>query len=67
MNRLSEEQRAIIGCFSGTKEEVIFELKRGIVLIEDDELREESEALLEQLEKMTDTIFEEAGKSLLDL
>lgn len=67
MIRLSEEQRAIIGCFSGTKEEVIFELKRGIVLIEDDELREESEALLEQLEKMTDTIFEEAGKSLLDL
>lgn len=67
MIRLSEEQKAIIGCFSGTKEEVIFELKRGMVLIEDDELREESEALLEQLEKMTDTIFEKVGKSLLDL
>lgn len=67
MIRLSEEQRAIIGCFSGTREDVIFELKRGVVLIEDDELREESEALLEQLEKMTDTIFEEIRMSLLDL
>lgn len=59
MIRLSEEQRGILNCYSGTKEEVIAELLKAIPFIEDVELREESEDLLVQIEKMTYDVFAE--------
>ena len=67
MIRLSEEQRAILNCYSGTKEEVIEELQKAIPFIEDTELREESEHLLVQIEEMKDIKFEEEiGNNMID-
>ena len=40
MIRLSEEQRAILSCYSGNKEEVFEGLQKAIPFIEDTELRE---------------------------
>lgn len=59
MIRLSEEQRAILSCYSGTKEEVIAELRKAISFIEDVELCEEAEALLTILGRVTNTAFED--------
>ncbi len=52
MLKLSEEQRAILGCYSGTKEEVIEQLIIAVPFIEDIELREMAENLLLQIGKM---------------
>ena len=57
MLRLSEEQRAILGCYSGTKEEVTEELWKAIPFIEDVELRELSVKLLKQEENLSDDKF----------
>ena len=66
MIRLCEEQRAILNCYSGTKEEVITELRMAIPFIEDVELREESEELVVQLEKMTNhELVEESGNGMM--
>lgn len=54
MIRLSEEQRSILSCYSGTREEVMTELRRAIPFIEDVELREMSAELLMQMESMSD-------------
>ncbi len=59
MIRLSEEQRAILNCYSGTKEEVIGELRKAIPFIEDEELKEMSMDLMIQLEKMDNGVLEE--------
>ena len=67
MIRLSVEQRAILSCYSGTKEEVIEELQKAIPFIEDTELREESEHLLAQIKEMKDIKFEEEiGNNMID-
>lgn len=64
MLRLSEEQRAILGCYSGTKEEVTAELRKAIPFIEDVELRELSEELIKQIGKMKEELFEETLQSV---
>ena len=46
MIRISEEQKAILNCYSGTKEKVAEELGRAIPFIEDPELRESAYELL---------------------
>ena len=38
MIRISEEQKAILNCYSGTKEKVVEELGRAVPFIEDPEL-----------------------------
>lgn len=53
MIRLSEEQQAILNCYSGTKEDVIAELGRAIIFIEDFELRESTQKLLEAIKNMS--------------
>ena len=63
--RLSEEQRAILSCYSGNREEVIAELRYAIQFIEDAGLREESEDLLARLEKLKDSKFEEENEKKL--
>lgn len=65
MMRLSEEQRAILSCYSGNREEVIAELRYAIQFIEDAGLREESEDLLARLEKLKDSKFEEENEKKL--
>lgn len=66
MIRLSEEQRGILSCYSGTKEHMIAELRKAIPFIEDAELREESEGFADQLKKMTNhELVEESGNGLM--
>ena len=59
MLRLSEEQMAILSCYSGTKEEVMTELQKAIRFIEDMELRELSEDLLMKANRLKNYEFEE--------
>lgn len=59
MQRITEEQMLIMCCYLGTKEEVINEMMIAIPFIEDLELREMTEDLLVQIEKMTDDEFTE--------
>lgn len=67
MLRLSEEQRAVLNCYSGTKEEVTEELRKAIPFIEDLELKELSAELLEQMKKMPDDEFASInGEGMLD-
>lgn len=54
MIRLSEEQIAIIGCYPEAKEEVISEMKKAIMFIEDIEIKEMTSELLRQIEEMSD-------------
>ena len=54
MLRLSEEQRAILNCYFGTKGEVTANLWKAVPFIEDVELREMTADLLAQIEKMGD-------------
>ena len=65
MLRLSEEQRAILCCYSGTREEIIKKLIIAIPFIEDSELRELSGELLMNLEKMDDEISVEVSKDII--
>lgn len=57
MLRLSEEQRAILSCYSETKEEITEGLRKAIPFIEDVELKELSVELLEQMENIPDEEF----------
>lgn len=59
MLRLSEEQRAILSCYSGAREDVVVELRKAILFIEDVELKEFSAELLVQIKNMTDGGFVE--------
>ena len=68
MIRLSEEQQAIMKCYSGTKEEVTAELRKVIPFIEDAELRELSEELLIEMENILgDEIASISGEGILDI
>ena len=67
MMRLSEAQKASLNCYTGTKDEVAAELRKAIPFIEDDELREDSQHLLERLTGISEKEFEECvGLVLID-
>lgn len=67
MLRMSEEQRAILNCYSGTKGEVTEELRKAIPFIEDVELRELSAELLLLIESISDDEFMPIGsEGMLD-
>ena len=65
MIRISEEQKAILNCYSGTKEEVVVELGRAIPFIEDPELRESACELLENLSLMSEREYRASHESVL--
>ena len=65
MIRISEEQKAILNCYSGTKEEVTAELGRAIPFIEDSELRESAYELLENLSLMSEREYRTSHESVL--
>ncbi len=65
MKRISEEQKAILNCYSGTKEEVTDQLRKSIPFIEDSELRESAQELLELLPLMTAREYKAAYVSVL--
>lgn len=65
MIRISEEQKAILNCYSGTKEKVVEELGRAIPFIEDPELRESAYKLLENLSLMSDREYRASHGSVL--
>ena len=65
MIRISEEQKAILNCYSGTKEEVAEELGRAIPFIEDPELRESAYELLEKLSVMSEREYKASRESEL--
>ena len=66
MLRLSEEQMAILNCYSGTKEEITAELRKAAPFIEDVELREMTEELIKRIGKMQDEIFVEVLRGMDD-
>ena len=65
MIRISEEQKAILNCYSGTKEKVAEELGRVIPFIEDPELRESAYELLENLSLMSESEYKASYESIL--
>lgn len=65
MIRISEEQKAILNCYSGTKEEVAEELGRAIPFIEDLELKESAYELLENLSLMSEREYRASHESVL--
>ena len=65
MIRISEEQKAILNCYSGTKEEVVEELGRAMPFIEDQELRESAYELLEKLSEMSEREYKASHESVL--
>ncbi len=65
MIRISEEQKAILKCYSGTKVEVAEELGRAIPFIEDSELRESAHELLEKLSVMSEREYKASHESIL--
>ena len=65
MIRISEEQKAILNCYSGRKEEVVAELRRAIPFIEDPELRESAYELLENLSLMSEREYRVSHESVL--
>ena len=65
MIRISEEQKAILNCYSGTKEKVVEELGRAIPVIEDPELRESAYELLENLSLMSEREYRVSHESVL--
>lgn len=65
MIRICEEQKAILKCYSGTKEEVAEELGRAIPFIEDPELKESACELLENLSLMSEREYRAAHESVL--
>ncbi len=65
MIRISEEQKAILNCYSGTKEKVAEELGRAIPFIEDPELRESAYELLEKLSAMSEREYRASHESVL--
>ena len=65
MIRISEEQKAILNCYSGTKEDVKEELGRAIPFIEDPELRGSAYGLLEKLSVMSEREYKASRVSEL--
>ena len=65
MIRICEEQKAILKCYSGTKEEVAEELGRAIPFIEDSELKESAYELLENLSLMSEREYRASHESVL--
>ena len=65
MIRISEEQKAILNCYSGTKEEVAEEFGRVIPFIEDPELKESAYELLENLSLMSEREYKASHESVL--
>ena len=65
MIRISEEQKAILNCYSGTEEEVAEELGRAIPFIEDLELKESAYELLENLSLMSEREYRASHESVL--
>ena len=65
MIRISEEQKAILNCYSGTKEEVTAELGRAIPFIEDSELKESAYELMKKLSLMSEREFKASRESVL--
>ena len=65
MIRINEEQKAILKCYSGTKEEVAEELGRAILFIEDSDLRESAYELLENLSLMSEKEYKASHESVL--
>ena len=65
MIRISEEQKAILNCYSGTKEKVVEELGRAIPFIEDPELKESAYELLENLSLMSEREYRALHESVL--
>lgn len=65
MIRISEEQKAILNCYSGTKEEIKEELGRAIPFIEDPELKESTHELLEKLSVMSERGYKTSHESVL--
>ena len=65
MIRISEEQKAILNCYSGTKEEVAEELGRVIPFIEDPELKASVYELLENLSLMSEREYRASHESVL--
>ena len=65
MIRISEEQKAILNCYSGTKEEVAAELGRAMPFIEDPELRESAYELLEKLSVMSEREYRVSHELIL--
>ena len=65
MIRISEEQKAILNCYSGTKEKVVEELGRAIPFIEDPELRESAYELLEKQSPMSEREYRVSHESIL--
>ena len=65
MIRISEEQKAILNCYSGTKEKVVEELGRAIPFIEDSELKESAYELLENLSLMSEREYRASHESVL--
>ena len=66
MIRLSEEQRAILSCYSGAKKEVTKEMMIGVPFVTDLELKEMLQDLLVRLEKMNDAEYKEVS-SMIDV
>ncbi len=65
MIRISEEQKAILNCYSGMKEEVAAELGRAMPFIEDPELREISMGLFKILPVISEREFVTLRESIL--
>ena len=65
MIRISEEQKAILNCYSGTKEEVAAVLMIAIPFIEDTELKASAYELLENLSLMSEREYKVSHESVL--
>lgn len=65
MMRLSEAQKAILNCYTGTKDEVAAEIRKAIPFIEDDELREDSQHLLERLTGISEEEFKQCVEAIV--
>lgn len=67
MLRLSEEQTVILSCYSGSREDVIAEIRKAIPFIEDLELRGITEELIVQIENTSDErVVSIINKGMLD-
>ena len=53
-----EEQKGILNCYSGTKEEVIRKLQKSITFIEEPELKEMSEDFLRILHRISEKEYD---------
>lgn len=60
MKRISEEQKAILGCYETiSKEDAIQQISAGLELAEDNELREMMEGVVQLLQELSETEYPE--------